>query len=97
MAKESSSVPSRMLTSAPSATLTTAKTTLTAAISKTLSENDGSHGSARADFTAFENIDRGSRKRERGITISIAHISTRRIPATTLTSTALVTLTTLRT
>ena len=50
------------------------KTTLTAAISKTLSENDGSHGSARADFTAFENIDKAPEERERGITISIAHI-----------------------
>ncbi len=50
------------------------KTTLTAAISKTLSENDGSHGTARADFTAFENIDKAPEERERGITISIAHI-----------------------
>ena len=30
------------------------KTTLTAAISKVLSENDGSHGTATADFTAFD-------------------------------------------
>ena len=86
------------------------KTTLTAAISKTLSENDGSHGSARADFTAFENIDKAPEERERGITISIAppcpdegvapgvsHRVERRIPATTLTSTAPVTLTTSRT
>ncbi len=50
------------------------KTTLTAAISKTLSENDGSHGSASADFTAFEDIDKAPEERERGITISIAHI-----------------------
>ncbi|MBE6473599.1 MAG: elongation factor Tu [Coriobacteriaceae bacterium] len=50
------------------------KTTLTAAISKTLSENDGSHGSANADFTAFEDIDKAPEERERGITISIAHI-----------------------
>jgi elongation factor Tu len=50
------------------------KTTLTAAISKTLSENDGSHGSAHADFTAFEDIDKAPEERERGITISIAHI-----------------------
>ena len=34
------------------------KTTLTAAISKVLSENDGSHGTATADFTAFEDIDK---------------------------------------
>ncbi|WP_165050503.1 MULTISPECIES: elongation factor Tu [unclassified Adlercreutzia] len=50
------------------------KTTLTAAISKTLSENDGSHGTARADFTAFDQIDKAPEERERGITISIAHI-----------------------
>ena len=50
------------------------KTTLTAAISKTLSSNDGSHGSAKADFTAFEDIDKAPEERERGITISIAHI-----------------------
>ena len=50
------------------------KTTLTAAISKVLSENDGSHGTATADFTAFEDIDKAPEERERGITISIAHI-----------------------
>ena len=50
------------------------KTTLTAAISKTLSTNDGSHGSAHADFTAFDQIDKAPEERERGITISIAHI-----------------------
>ena len=50
------------------------KTTLTAAISKTLSSNDGSHGPAAADFTAFEDIDKAPEERERGITISIAHI-----------------------
>ncbi len=50
------------------------KTTLTAAISKTLSGNDGSHGTATADFTAFEDIDKAPEERERGITISIAHI-----------------------
>ena len=50
------------------------KTTLTAALSKTLSSNDGSHGTAHADFTAFEDIDKAPEERERGITISIAHI-----------------------
>ncbi len=50
------------------------KTTLTAAISKTLSENDGSHGSATAAFTEFANIDKAPEERERGITISISHI-----------------------
>ena len=50
------------------------KTTLTAAISKTLSSNDGSHGTATANFTEFENIDKAPEERERGITISISHI-----------------------
>ena len=50
------------------------KTTLTAAISKVLSENDGSHGTATADFTAFEDIDKAPEERARGITISTAHV-----------------------
>ena len=50
------------------------KTTLTAAISKTLSENDGSHGTAHADFTAFDMIDKAPEERERGITINTAHV-----------------------
>ena len=50
------------------------KTTLTAAISKTLSMNDGSHGTATADFTAFEDIDKAPEERERGITINTAHV-----------------------
>ena len=50
------------------------KTTLTAAISKTLSSNDGSHGTAHADFTAFEDIDKAPEERERGITINTAHV-----------------------
>jgi elongation factor Tu len=44
------------------------KTTLTAAISKTLSEK------GLADFTPFDEIDKAPEERERGITISIAHI-----------------------
>jgi elongation factor Tu len=44
------------------------KTTLTAAISKTLSEKGW------ADYTPFENIDKAPEERERGITINIAHI-----------------------
>lgn len=44
------------------------KTTLTAAISKTLSSK------GFADFTAFEQIDKAPEERERGITISISHI-----------------------
>jgi elongation factor Tu len=44
------------------------KTTLTAAISKTLAEK------GLADFTPFDEIDKAPEERERGITISIAHI-----------------------
>ena len=44
------------------------KTTLTAAISKTLSEK------GLADYTPFDQIDKAPEERERGITISIAHI-----------------------
>ncbi len=45
------------------------KTTLTAAITKVLSENV--EGSA---FTEFENIDKAPEERERGITINVAHV-----------------------
>ena len=45
------------------------KTTLTAAITKVLSDNvDGSA------FTEFENIDKAPEERERGITINVAHV-----------------------
>ena len=44
------------------------KTTLTAAISKTLSEK------GLADFAAFDTIDKAPEEKQRGITISIAHI-----------------------
>lgn len=44
------------------------KTTLTAAITKVLSKE------GKADFTAFENIDKAPEERERGITISTAHV-----------------------
>lgn len=44
------------------------KTTLTAAITKVLSETGG------ADFVEFENIDKAPEERERGITISISHV-----------------------
>jgi len=44
------------------------KTTLTAAITKTLSEK------GFADFTPFDQIDKAPEERERGITISIAHV-----------------------
>ena len=46
------------------------KTTLTAAITKVLSETEG----CKADFTAFENIDKTPEERERGITISVSHV-----------------------
>jgi elongation factor Tu len=47
------------------------KTTLTAAITKVLSES-GVGGSNR--FTAFDEIDKAPEERERGITIAIAHV-----------------------
>ncbi len=46
------------------------KTTLTAAITKTLAERVGGHNA----FTAFDQIDKAPEERERGITISIAHV-----------------------
>ena len=46
------------------------KTTLTAAITKVLSETPG----CKANFTAFEDIDKAPEERERGITISVAHV-----------------------
>jgi elongation factor Tu len=44
------------------------KTTLTAAITKTLAESGG------ATFTAYDQIDKAPEERERGITISTAHV-----------------------
>jgi elongation factor Tu len=44
------------------------KTTLTAAITKTLARKGG------ADFTPFDQIDKAPEERERGITINIAHV-----------------------
>jgi len=46
------------------------KTTLTAAITKTLAERVGGANT----FTSFENIDKAPEERERGITISISHV-----------------------
>ena len=69
------------------------KTTLTAAITKVLSETEG----CKADFTAFENIDKAPEERERGITINVAHVEYETGSVTTLTSTAPATLTTSRT
>ncbi len=47
------------------------KTTLTAAITKVLSELDSGGGT---EFTAFDEIDKAPEERERGITIAIAHV-----------------------
>ena len=44
------------------------KTTLTAAITKVLSKK------GQAEFVSFDNIDKAPEERERGITISIAHV-----------------------
>ena len=46
------------------------KTTLTAAITKVLSETPG----CKANYTAFENIDKAPEERLRGITITVAHV-----------------------
>src|SRR5690349_11686464 len=46
------------------------KTTLTAAITKVLS--DASHGQSK--FVAFDQIDRAPEERDRGITINISHV-----------------------
>jgi elongation factor Tu len=46
------------------------KTTLTAAITKTLAEA----GVGSSSYTAFEDIDKAPEERERGITIAIAHV-----------------------
>src|SRR5688500_1313488 len=45
------------------------KTTLTAAITKVLADQNGS-----TTFTAFDQIDKAPEERERGITIAIAHV-----------------------
>src|SRR5271170_5854227 len=46
------------------------KTTLTAAITKVLSERDPSH----TTFVAFDQIDKAPEERQRGITINISHV-----------------------
>ena len=46
------------------------KTTLTAAITKVLSEEEG----CNANFAAFDTIDKAPEERQRGITINVAHI-----------------------
>src|SRR6201981_1885081 len=45
------------------------KTTLTAAITKVLHDHN-----PKVHYTSFENIDKAPEERERGITISIAHV-----------------------
>ena len=47
------------------------KTTLTAAITKTLAERDTS---GKTVFTAFDEIDKAPEEKQRGITINIAHV-----------------------
>ena len=44
------------------------KTTLTAAITKVMAD------AGRADFSAYDQIDKAPEERERGITISTAHV-----------------------
>ena len=68
------------------------KTTLTAAITKVLSERVA--GNAAVDFA---NIDKAPEERERGITISLLTLSTRQRRDITHTLTVLDMLTTLRT
>src|SRR3984885_13294485 len=46
------------------------KTTLTAAITKVMAEQDPTHNS----FTAFDQIDKAPEEKARGITINIAHV-----------------------
>ena len=58
----------RMLTLVQSVTLTMVKTTLTAAITLTLSKSGG------AQFVAYDMIDKAPEERERGITINTAHV-----------------------
>ena len=69
------------------------KTTLTAAITKVLSETEG----CKADFTAFENIDKLPRSASAALRSPSPTLSTRLLPVTTLTLTARATLTTSRT
>ena len=69
------------------------KTTLTAAITKVLSETEG----CKADFTAFENIDKAPEGASAALRFPSPTSSTRLLPVTTLTLTARATLTTSRT
>ena len=53
------------------------KTTLTAAITKVLAEAGG------AKFVAYDQIDKAPEEKERGITISTAHVGTKQQKDTT--------------
>ncbi len=68
--RRSSSALSRTSTSAPSATSTTARPRLTAAITKVLHDKYPELN----PFTPFDEIDKAPEERQRGITISIAHV-----------------------
>ena len=67
------------------------KTTLTAALTKCMAEARG------GEFKDYADIDNAPEERERGITISTAHVSMSQRLVTTHTQTAQDTLTTLRT
>ena len=67
------------------------KTTLTAAITKVMA------AAGRADFSAYDQIDKAPEERERGITISTAHVEYQQKLATMLTLIVLVTQIMLRT
>ena len=69
------------------------KTTLTAAITKVLHDKYPDLN----PFTPFDEIDKAPEERQRGITISIAHVEYQTRAGTTRTSTARVTPTTSRT
>jgi len=69
------------------------KTTLTAAITKVLSDRDPD----ATQFTEFDDIDKAPEERERGITINVSHVEYETRTGTTHTSTCRVTPTTSRT
>ena len=68
MAKENSKERSRMLTSARSATLTTVRPPLTAAITTVLAK------AGLSEVKSFDQIDNAPEEKERGITINTSHV-----------------------
>ena len=68
------------------------KTTLTAAITKTLAKHN-----PKVAFRSFDSIDNAPEEKARGITIAVAHVEYRRRTGTTPTSIARATPTTSRT